>query len=220
MYIALRINLEGQKECFGLWLSETESSKFWLSVLNDLSNRGVQDILIDSVDGLSGFPKVINPVFPKTDVQLCIVHMVSNLLKYVGNKERKTVAADLKQIYQSITEEEALYTLDQFEQKWDSKFTSIGKSWRRYWDNVATLFLYPEAIRKVIYTTNAIESLNSMIRKSIKNLKIFSHDNSAFKIVFLAIESASQKWTMPIRDWNAAMNQFMIIHEERLKNYV
>lgn len=220
MYIALGINMDGQKECLGLWLSETESSKFWLSVLNDLSNRGVKDILIASVDGLSGFPEAINTVFPKTDVQLCIVHMVRNSLKYVGYKERKEVAADLKQIYQSVTEEEALHELNKFEQKWQAKFPSISKSWRRNWDNVATFFLYPEAIRKVIYTTNAIESLNSVIRKSIKNRKIFNHDNSAFKIVFLSIDLASKKWTMPIRDWNSAMNQFMIIHEDRLKKYL
>lgn len=179
MYIALGINLEGQKECLGLWLSETESSKFWLSVLNDLSNRGVQDILIACVDGLSGFPEAINAVFPKTDVQLCIVHMVRNSLRYVGYKERREVADDLKQVYQSITEEEALLALDHFEQKWGAKFPSIGKSWRRNWENVATLFLYPEAIRKVIYTTNAIESLNSVIRKSIKNRIIFARHNLA-----------------------------------------
>lgn len=220
MYIALGINLEGRKECLGLWLSENESSKFWLGVLNDIHARGVKDILITSVDGLTGFPEAINAVFPQTDVQLCIVHMVRNSLKYVGYKERKEVADDLKQIYQSITEEEALLALEQFETKWNAKFPSIGKSWRNHWDNVSTLFLYPEAIRKAIYTTNAIESLNSVIRKAIKNRKIFGHDNSAFKIVFLAIESASRKWTMPIRDWNSAMNQFMILHEERLKDYV
>jgi len=220
MYIALGINLEGRKECLGLWLSENESSKFWLGVLNDIHARGVKDILIASVDGLTGFPEAINAVFPQTDIQLCIVHMVRNSLKYVGYKERKEVAGDLKQIYQSITEEEALLALEQFEAKWDAKFPSIGKSWRNHWDNVSTLFLYPEAIRKAIYTTNAIESLNSVIRKAIKNRKIFGHDNSAFKIVFLAIESASRKWTMPIRDWNSAMNQFMILHEERLKNYI
>lgn len=212
MYIALGINLEGRKECLGLWLSENESSKFWLGVLNDIHARGVKDILIASVDGLTGFPEAINAVFPQTDIQLCIVHMVRNSLKYVGYKERKEVAGDLKQIYQSITEEEALLALEQFEAKWDAKFPSIGKSWRNHWDNVSTLFLYPEAIRKAIYTTNAIESLNSVIRKAIKNRKIFGHDNSAFKIVFLAIESASRKWTMPIRDWNSAMNQFMILH--------
>lgn len=220
MYIALGINLEGRKECLGLWLSENESSKFWLGVLNDIHARGVKDILITSVDGLTGFPEAINAVFPKTDIQLCIVHMVRNSLKYVGYKERKQVAGDLKQIYQSITEEEALLALEQFETKWNAKFPSIGRSWRNHWDNISTLFLYPEAIRKAIYTTNAIESLNSVIRKAIKNRKIFAHDNSAFKIVFLAIESASKKWTMPIRDWNSAMNQFMILHEERLKDYI
>jgi len=229
MYIALGINLEGQKECLGLWLSENESSKFWLGVLNDIHARGVKDILIACVDGLTGFPEAINAVFPQTEIQLCIVHMVRNSLKYVGYKERKEVASDLKQIYQSITEEEALLALEQFETKWDAKFPSISRSWRNHWDNVSTIFLYPKAIRKVIYTTNAIESLNSVIRKAIKNRKIFGYDNSAFKIVFLAIESASRKWTMPIRDWNSAMNQFIpvkrvlkrvILHEERLKDYV
>lgn len=220
MYVALGINLEGRKECLGLWLSENESSKFWLNVLNDLHARGVKDILIASVDGLTGFPEAINAVFPKTDIQLCIVHMVRNSLKYVGYKERKEVAADLKDIYQSITEDGALLALERFEQKWDAKFPSISKSWRNHWDNISTLFLYPAAIRKAIYTTNAIESLNSVIRKATNNRKIFGHDNSAFKIVFLAIESASKKWTLPIRDWNAAMNQFMIQHEDRLKGHV
>jgi len=220
MYIALGINAEGHKECLGLWLSENESSKFWLGVLNDIHARGVKDILIACVDGLKGFPAAINAVFPQTDIQLCIVHMVRNSLKYVGYKERKEVATDLKMIYQSITEEEALLALDQFKQKWDAKFPSIGKSWRNHWDNVSTIFLYPSAIRKAIYTTNAIESLNSVIRKATRNRKVFGHDNSAFKIVFLAIESASRKWTMPIRDWHSAMQQFMILHEERLKDYV
>lgn len=220
MYVALGVNTDGQKECLGLWLSETESSKFWLSVLNDLEARGVKDILVASVDGLTGFPEAINTVYPQADVQLCIVHMVRNSLRYVGYKERKQVANDLKQVYQSVTEEEALLALEQFESRWDDKFPNIGRSWRNNWDNVATLFQYPQAIRKVIYTTNAIESLNSVIRKATKNRKIFSHDNSAFKIIFLAIESASKKWTMPIRDWKAAMNQFMILHEERLKPYV
>lgn len=220
MYVALGVNTDGQKECLGLWLSENESSKFWLTVLNDLESRGVKDILVASVDGLTGFPEAINTVYPQADVQLCIVHMVRNSLRYVGYKERKQVANDLKQVYQSVTEEEALLALEQFENRWDDKFPNIGRSWRKNWDNVATLFQYPQAIRKVIYTTNAIESLNSVIRKATKNRKIFNHDNSAFKIIFLAIESASKKWTMPIRDWNAAMNQFMILHEERLKAYV
>jgi len=220
MYVALGVNTDGHKECLGLWLSETESSKFWLRVLNDIESRGVKDILVASVDGLKGFPEAINTVYPQADVQLCIVHMVRNSLRYVGYKERKQVANDLKQIYQSVTEEEALLALEQFESRWDDKFPNIGRSWHKNWDNLATLFQYPQAIRKVIYTTNAIESLNSVIRKATKNRKIFSHDNSAFKIIFLAIESASKKWTMPIRDWNAAMNQFMILHEERLKKYL
>ena len=219
MYVALGVNTDGHKECLGLWLSETESSKFWLRVLNDIESRGVKDILVASVDGLTGFPEAINTVYPQADIQLCIVHMVRNSLRYVGYKERKQVANDLKQIYQSVTEEEALLALEQFESRWNDKFPNIGRSWRKNWDNLATLFQYPQAIRKVIYTTNAIESLNSVIRKATKNRKIFSHDNSAFKIIFLAIESASKKWTMPIRDWNAAMNQFMILREERLKKY-
>lgn len=220
MYVALGVNLEGKKECLGLWLSEHESSKFWLGVLNDIAGRGVKDILIASVDGLTGFPEAINAVFPQTEVQLCIVHMVRSSLKYVGYKDRKKVATDLKQIYQSISEDEALLALDEFEHRWDKQFPNIAKSWRSNWDNIATLFAYPEAIRKAIYTTNAIESLNSVIRKSIKNRKIFNHDDSAFKIVFLAIEAASKKWTMPIRNWSQAMNQFIILHEDRLRDYV
>ena len=220
MYVALGVNLEGKKECLGLWLSKTESSTFWLTVLNNLHSRGVKDVLIACVDGLTGFPEAINAVFPHTDVQLCIVHMVRNSLKYVGYKERKQVASDLKLIYQSITEEGALLALKKFEDKWDAKFPTISRSWRNNWDNVSTIFLYPEAIRKAIYTTNAIESLNSVIRKSTRNRKIFGHDLSAYKIIFLAIEAASKKWTLPIRDWNSAMNQFMILHEERLKDFV
>lgn len=146
--------------------------------------------------------------------------MVRNSLKYVGYKDRKEVTTDLKSIYQSVTEEEALLALDKFEQKWEEKFPAISRSWRNHWENVSTLFLYPEAIRKAIYTTNAIESLNSVIRKATRNRKIFGHDNSAFKIVFLAIDAASKKWTMPIRNWSSAMQQFIILHEERLKNYL
>ncbi len=180
----------------------------------------MKDILIVCVDGLTGFPEAINAVTPKTDIQLCIVHMVRNSLKYVGYKERKEVAGDLKRIYQSVTEDEALFELEQLEVKWDKEFPSISRSWRNHWDNVSTLFIYPESIRKAIYTTNAIESLNSVIRKATRNRKVFGHDNSAFKIIFLTIESASKKWTMPIRDWNSAMNQFIIFHEDRLKDYV
>jgi transposase-like protein len=220
MYVALGINMEGKKECLGLWLSENESSKFWLSVLTEIQSRGVKDILIASVDGLTGFPEAINSLYPQTEIQLCIVHQIRNSLKYVGYKERKEVASDLKPIYQAINEDQALAALDAFDAKWSAKFPSIAKSWRNHWDNIRTIFQYSEAIRKAIYTTNAIESLNSVIRKAVNHRKIFAHDNSAFKVVYMAIEQASKKWTMPIRDWHMAMNQFMIIHGERLKNYL
>lgn len=220
MYVALGINMEGKKECLGLWLSENESSKFWLSVLTEIQSRGVKDILIASVDGLTGFPEAINSLYPQTEIQLCIVHQIRNSLKYVGYKERKEVASDLKPIYQAINEELALLALDAFDAKWSAKFPSIAKSWRNHWENIRTIFQYSEAIRKAIYTTNAIESLNSVIRKAVNHRKIFAHDNSAFKVVYMAIEQASKKWTMPIRDWHMAMNQFMIIHGERLKNYL
>jgi putative transposase len=220
MYVALGINMEGKKECLGLWLSENESSKFWLNVLTEIQSRGVKDILIASVDGLTGFPEAINSLYPQTEIQLCIVHQIRNSLKYVGYKERKEVASDLKPIYQAINEELALVALDAFDAKWSAKFPSIAKSWRNHWENIRTIFQYSEAIRKAIYTTNAIESLNSVIRKAVNHRKIFAHDNSAFKVVYMAIEQASKKWTMPIRDWHMAMNQFMIIHGERLKNYL
>ncbi len=215
MYLALGINAEGHKELLGMWLSETEGAKFWLSVLTELQNRGVQDIIIAAVDGLTGFPEAINTVYPKAQVQLCIVHMVRNSLKYVSYKDRKAVAADLKGIYQSITAEEALAELKAFAKRWDSRYPSIAKSWRTHWENIIPLFSYPLEIRKIIYTTNAIESLNSVIRKAIRNRRIFPNDASAFKLVFLAIQKASEKWTMPIRNWKPAMNRFLIEYEDR-----
>ena len=220
IYLALGINLEGQKELLGMWLSENEGAKFWLGVLTELQNRGVKDILIACVDGLKGFPDAINTVFPETKIQLCIVHMVRNSVKYVPWKDYKPVTADLKQIYQSATEEEALLALDQFSARWDDKYPQISKSWRNHWDNLNTLFNYPEDIRKAIYTTNAIESLNSVIRKSIKKRKLFPTDDSAKKVVYLAIQEASKKWTMPIRSWKSALNRFMIEFEDRLVDYV
>lgn len=220
IFVALGINLEGQKECLGLWIAENEGAKFWLSVLTELQNRGLQDILIACVDGLTGFPDAIATVYPKTKIQLCIVHQVRNSLKYVSWKERKTVAADLKLIYQSITVEEAEHALESFCERWDDKFPNIGKSWRRNWDNLITLFDYPQEIRKAIYTTNAIESLNSVIRKSTRKRKIFPHDNSALKVVYLAIQQASRKWTMPIHHWKSAMNRFMIEFEDRLSDHL
>lgn len=220
VYLALGVNMEGHKELLGLWLSENEGAKFWLSVLTELQNRGVKDILIACVDGLKGFPDAINAVFPETQIQLCIVHMVRNSVKYVPWKDYKAVTAELKQIYQSVTEEEALLALNQFAEHWDDKYPQISKSWRTHWHNLNTLFNYPADIRKVIYTTNAIESLNSVIRKAIKKRKLFPTDDSAKKVIYLAIQNASKKWTMPIRNWKPALNRFMIEFEDRLKDYI
>jgi len=220
IYLALGVNMEGHKELLGMWLSENEGAKFWLNVLTELQNRGVKDILIACVDGLKGFPDAINTVYPETQIQLCIVHMVRNSMKYVPWKDYKAVTADLKQIYQSITEEEALQALDQFAERWDDKYPQISRSWRANWDNLNTLFNYPEDIRKAIYTTNAIESLNSVIRKALKKRKLFPTDDAAKKVVYLAIREASKKWTMPIRNWKPALNRFIIEFEDRLKDYV
>lgn len=220
VYLALGVNIEGHKELLGMWISENEGAKFWLNVLTELQNRGVNDILIACVDGLKGFPEAINTVFPQTQVQLCIVHMVRNSMKYVPWKDYKAVTADLKRIYQSVTEEEALLELDNFCSRWDDKYPQISRSWRAHWTNLNTLFKYPQDIRKAIYTTNAIESLNSVIRKAIKKRKLFPSDDSAKKVVYLAIDAASKKWTMPIRNWKTALNRFMIEFEDRLKDFI
>lgn len=220
IYLALGINIDGHKELLGMWISENEGAKFWLGVLTELSQRGVEDILIACVDGLKGFPDAINTAYPQTHVQLCIVHMVRNSLKYVSWKDYKAVTADLKLIYRSSTEEEALLELERFAEKWDSQYPQIARSWRANWDNLNTLFNYPEAIRKAIYTTNAIESLNSVIRRAIKKRKIFPNDDSARKMIYLAIKEASKKWTMPIRDWRNAMSRFIIEFEERLSKHI
>jgi len=220
IYLALGVNLEGHKELLGLWISENEGAKFWLNVLTELQNRGVKDILIACVDGLKGFPDAISTAFPQTQIQLCIVHMVRNSMKYVTWKDYKAVTADLKQIYQSATEEDALLALDAFAVRWDDKYPQVRKSWRTHWANLNTLFRYPPDIRKAIYTTNAIESLNSVIRKAIKKRKLFPTDDAAKKVIYLAVTEAERKWTMPIRNWRGALNRFMIEFEERLENYV
>lgn len=217
VYVALGVNAEGHKELLGLWIAETEGAKFWLSVLTELQNRGVEDVLIACVDGLTGFPDAITTVYPQAQVQLCIVHQVRNSLKYVSYKDRKAVAAGLKRIYQSATVEEAETELSAFEQAWGEKFPSIGKSWRAHWDNLITLFDYPDDIRRAIYTTNAIESLNSVIRKAIRQRKIFPTDDAVMKVIYLATEKASAKWTMPIRNWKAAMNRFEIMFPDRFR---
>ena len=220
IFLALGIDLEGQKDLLGMWIAQNEGAKFWLNVMTELQNRGLKDILIACVDGLKGFPDAINTVYPDTNIQLCIVHMVRNSLKFVPWKDYKAITRDLKQIYQSATEEEALMALDQFSSTWDNKYPQISKSWRNHWQNLNTLFNYPQDIRKAIYTTNAIESLNSVIRKATKKRKLFPSDDAAKKVVYLAIKDASKKWTMPIRNWKPALNRFMIEFEERLTDYV
>ena len=220
IYLALGVNVEGHKELLGMWLSENEGAKFWLGILTELKNRGLEDILIACVDGLKGFPEAIQAVYPQTHIQLCIVHMVRNSMKFVPWSDYKEVAADLKRVYKSSTEEEALRELDNLEDKWTSKYPQISRSWRQNWDNLNTFFVYPEEIRKAIYTTNAIESLNSVIRKAIKKRKLFPHDDSAKKVVYLATLEASKNWTMPIRNWRSALNHFMIVFETRLSDHV
>lgn len=210
IYLALGINLNGHKDLLGLWLAETEGAKFWLSVLTELQTRGLKDIFIAAVDGLTGFPEAIHTVYPQTKVQLCIVHMIRNSLRFVSWKDRKAVAQDLKKIYRSVSADEAEQELTDFGQRWDKQYPTIRQAWRRHWPHLITLFDYPDDIRKVIYTTNAIESLNSVIRKAINNRKVFPTDQSATKVVYLAIESASKKWSMPIHHWQAALNRFMI----------
>ncbi len=219
VYLALGVNLEGHKELLGMWVSENEGAKFWLNVLTEIQNRGVKDILIACVDGLKGFPEAIQTVFPETQIQLCIVHMIRNSVRYVPWKDYKELTTDLKKIYQSVTEDEALIELDKFEEKWDERYPQISRSWRSNWNNLNTLFNYPDDIRKAIYTTNAIESLNSVIRKSIKKRKLFPTDDSAKKVIYLAVQQAAKKWTMPIRNWKLALNRFMIEFEERLSDY-
>jgi putative transposase len=220
IYLVLGINVEGHKELLGMWMSENEGAKFWLSVLTDLKNRGVQHMLIACVDGLKGFPDAINTAYPDAKIQLCIVHMVRNSLKFVPWKDYKELTSDLKSIYRSITETQAQLELDRFSDKWDGKYPQISKSWRENWPNLITLFDYPDEIRKVIYTTNAIESLNSVIRKSVKTRKIFPNDEAAMKVIYLATSAAAKKWTMPIRDWKPALNRFMIEFEEQLAPHV
>ena len=220
IFLALGINTEGHKELMGMWIAENEGAKFWLNVLTEIQQRGVEDILIACVDGLKGFPEAINAVFPQTHIQLCIVHMVRNSLKYVSWKDYKAVTADLKRVYRSATEDDALLELDRFGEVWDGQYPQITKSWRSHWQNVNTLFNYPEDIRKAIYTTNAIESLNSVIRKAIRKRKLFPSDDSALKMVYLAIQDASKRWTMPIHNWRQAMSRFMIEFDERLEKHI
>lgn len=214
--LALGINLDGEKELLGLWMNETEGAKFWLSVFNDLKSRGLEDCFIACVDGLKGLPEAIEAVFPQTQVQLCIVHKVRGSLRYVPWKERKEVAADLRAVYGAATLGEAEQALERFSARWDGKYPAISPSWRADWQRLTVFFDYPREIRKVVYTTNAIESLNYSLRKVLKNRGAFPNDESVMKLLFMALQHVAKKWTMPIRDWRSALNQFVILFGERV----
>lgn len=216
VYLALGVNCDGEKELLGLWLAQTEGAKFWLSVINELKNRGLDDIFIACVDGLKGFPDAIEAVYPNTQVQLCIVHQIRNSLRFVSWKERKAVAADLKTIYGAATVKQAEQALEQFAEAWDSQHPSISKSWRDNWTRLSVFFDYPPQIRKVIYTTNAIESLNASLRQVTKTRRSFPNDDSVLKLLYLALHQIAKKWTMPLRDWKPAMTQFMIMYGDRI----
>jgi putative transposase len=210
VYLALGVDADGHKELLGMWMSQNEGAKFWLGVLTDLKNRGLEDTYIVCVDGLSGFPEAIEAVYPRAQVQSCIVHKVRSSQKYVSWKDRKKLASDLRKIYASDTIEAAELALEEFAHKWDDDFPTISQSWKRDWEQLTPFFAYPKDIRKAIYTTNAIESLNMSLRKVIKNKRVFPSDDAVFKLIYLAVRNISKKWTMPIHNWKPAMNQFMI----------
>lgn len=216
LYIAVGVNLEGHKELLGLWLGESEGAKFYLQLLNELASRGVEDIFIACVDGLKGLPEAIESVFPRTTVQTCAVHLGRHSLSFVSHKERKAVAADLKTIYQAATETEALQALEKFQIKWDKKYPVISRSWRANWARVKPMFELPADIRRVVYTTNVIESLNFSLRKIIKGRNAFPNDDSVYRLIYLGLEQISRKWTMPIKNWKVALQQFAILYEDRL----
>ena len=217
LFLALGINAEGRKEVLGMYLQENEGARFWMSVLADLKNRGVQDILIACMDGLTGFPDALRSVFPNTKVQLCIVHMVRSSTRYVAYKDRKAVCRDLRAIYSAPNEDEALAALDDFGKKWNAKYPKTQESWMRHWDDLNEFFAYPMEVRKILYTTNAIESLNSSLRKVTKNRASFPDDDSIYKIMYLALRNATKKWTRPVPNWAAAMNQFAVMFGDRVK---
>lgn len=216
VYIALGIDLAGKKDVLGMWLSENEGAKFWLSNLTELKNRGLQDILIACTDNLTGMSDAIAAIYPATEHQLCIVHQIRNSLKFVSYKNRKELVADLKPVYTAVTEDCGLSALDEFAKKWDGKYPHIAKSWYNNWDNLAIFFQYPPEIRKVIYTTNAIESLNSQLRKVTKNKRSFPNDDAVLKTLFLAVDYIERKWTMPIQNWNLAMAYFLVKFDGRI----
>jgi putative transposase len=216
VYTVLGLNLSGKKEILGLYLSESEGANFWLLVLTDLSNRGVEDILIASVDGLSGFPEAIKTIFPMTEVQLCIIHQIRNSMKYVASKNQKAFMADLKPVYKAVSKEAAEMALDDLDSRWGEQYPIVLKSWRSKWENLSVYFKYPADIRRVIYTTNAIEAVHRQFRKLTKTKGAFPNENSLLKLLYVGIQNASKKWTMPIKSWNLTLSQLSIYFEGRL----
>ena len=216
LYVALAINWEGRKEVLGLWLADTEGAKFWMSVLTDIKNRGTEDILIACMDGLTGFPDAVKAVFPDTHIQHCIVHMIRNSTKFVSYKDLKAVCRDLKEVYSAINAESGHEALEEFGRKWNDKYPMIQASWERNWNDLIEFFNYPKDIRRTIYTTNAIESLNFSLRKVTRNKSSFPDDDSIYKVMYLAIKNASTRWTMSIKDWALAVNQFAILFDGRV----
>ena len=216
VYVALGIDLNGRKDILGLWISENEGAKFWLNNFTEMKNRGLKDILIACSDNLTGMSEAISAVYPETEHQLCIVHQIRNSLTYVSYKDRKELAADLKLVYSSITEDAALAALSDFDLKWGRQYPHITKSWQNNWQNLVIFLQYPEVIRRIIYTTNAIESLNSQLRKVTNNKRVFPSDDSVFKTLYLTIDYITRKWSMPIQNWGEAMAHFLIKFEGRI----
>ena len=220
VYVALGIDLSGQKDILGLWISENEGAKFWLNNLTEMKNRGMNDMLIACTDNLTGMSDAISSVYPKCEHQLCIVHQIRNSLKFVSYKDRKELVADLKPIYQAATEDAAHIALEAFDSKWSNQYPQIAKSWYANWENLVLFLQYPKSIRQIIYTTNSIESLNSQLRKVTKNKRVFPSDESVFKTLYLTINYITAKWTMPIRNWNEAMAHFLIKFDDRIQNNI
>ena len=220
VYTVLGVDIFGKKDVLGLYLSESEGANFWLSVLTDIKNRGAEDILIASVDGLKGFPEAIKTIFPNTEVQLCIVHQIRNSLKYVASKNKKEFMQDLKPVYKAINKESAEFELDKLEEKWGKKYPVVINSWKDKWDNLSNYFKYPYEIRRIIYTTNIIESVHRQFRKLTKTKGAFVNENSLLKLLYLGVQNASVKWTMSITNWSLTISQLSIFFENRLDKYL
>ena len=216
VYIAIGINMDGLKEVLGMWVGENESAKFWLSVMNGLKNRGLQDILIACVDGLTGFPAAIEAVYPKTEIQQCIIHQIRNTTRFVSYKDIKVLMADLKKVYAAIDEQTALSELENFDEKWGEKYLKIAISWRDNWVNLSTYFKYPQEIRTLIYTTNAIEGFNRQLRKVTKNKGVFPTVDSLLKMLYIAMMDITKKWTGKRREWGQIHSQLEIFFDDRL----